>query len=171
MFVVTLISGRVNPQDVAVVNLVLKAAKEIKVYGLIFNSLTKRVKKSFESLEEKMAELIVQFTLQENGNSTATPFPVFLPKIEELEDTDDVTVQIKVLENFINGLPYIKVCSTNVANIEADISKKLVAKYERQMNELLNDKKALEIKIQEEREKYEARMEALIKEERVYRST
>lgn len=164
VFVVTLESGRMRPQDVTVINLVLKSAIEIRHYGVIFNKLSNGLCKKINASNEDKAKLVAQVTLQE-GDNIALPFPLFLPDIGELEDKDDVTADVPALKTFMQKLPSHDIHVQNVEKIELNKFEKYLQELEklRQLNELMIQKE------KEEKRKYEAKIEKQRKEDKIRR--
>jgi len=146
-----------RPQDVTVINLVLKSAKEIIHYGVIFNKLSNGLCKKINACNESKAKLIAQVTLQE-GDNTALPFPLFLPEIEELEDIDDVTADIPALKQFMQKLPHHDIHVQNVEKIEPDKFEKYLQELEK-LRELKENRELMIQKEIEEKRKYEAKIE------------
>jgi len=164
-FVVTLESGRVRPQDVTVINLVLESAKEITHYGVIFNKLTKPLLKKLEDDNEKM-KLLVQVSIQEdeNGNKPL-PIPLFLQRVDDLEDLDNVTVDIPELKNFMTQIPYLIIHADQVDKIETEKYEKYLEDLELKINALEEDKEKLMQKMDEDRKHYEVKMKEILENE------
>jgi len=167
IFVVTLESGRVRPQDLAVVNLVLESAKEITHYGIIFNKLSKPFLKRINNREEEKMELLVQVTLNEDEHGRKTlPIPLYLRKISEIEDEDDVTTNIPELVEFMKTVPPIVIHEDKVDKIEVDKYEKKSKELESQINALIADKDLMMQKIEEGKKEYEAKMNEVMENEK-----
>jgi len=164
-FVVTLEAGRVRPQDVTVINLVLESAKEITHYGVIFNKLTKPLLKKLEDDNEKM-KLLVQVSIHEDGKGNKPlPIPLFLHRIDGLEDLDNVTFDIPELKNFMAQIPYLIIHADKVDKIETYKYEKYFEGLEIKIKALADDKEKLMQKMDEDRKHYELKMKKILENE------
>lgn len=170
VFVVTLESGRVRPQDVAFLNIVLESAPEIDRYGVIFNKLSDNVIGKMELDPEIKYKLISEVSLGTNkGKSRPIPIPLFLSRISILDDNDNVTTRIQKLEDFIGVVPLIEIHKENVTEIEIGNYERYTEQVEGQLT-LMNGGSSsgdmLRRVMENDRKEFEKRMVELITEER-----
>jgi len=165
IFVVTLESGRVRPQDLVVINLVLRSAAEITYYGIIFNKLSKPIRKRLNDNKEEKLELLAQVSLNkdEHGRKPC-PIPLFLRKIVDIEDENDATANIPELVDFMEIVPSIVIHEDKVDKIEVDQYEQKSKELESKINELIADKALMMEAIEESKKEYEAKWEKIVKE-------
>lgn len=168
VFVVTVESGRIRPEDVAVIKLVLDSAKEITWYGVIFNKLSKGVMRGIEENEENKKALITEVSLGTIGRGKRRPIPIplFLPVMKELNDENDATTKIPKLEEFMNTIPKNVIRKANVIDVQIDKYEKQIELLEAQINELKQNEEKLISRMEQDRIDFEEQIKNLMEEEK-----
>lgn len=105
LFIVTLDAGRVRPDDINLVSLVLDQNKDINCYGVIFNKITDGILRELNEDPNNRNIVITQLT--NTGGERPVPLPLFLHRDERLEDANKVVVEIPSLEKFISMVPLL----------------------------------------------------------------
>ena len=152
-FVVTLESGRVRPQDVATIKLVLENAKDITSFSLIINKLTKKMRnKILENDRKLQKELVTKISL--GCGSDLVPCGVLLLlRNDDLDDTDNTFAVMKDLNKFVKEASDVEVKPSNVQNIPAEDYDKIVQQFEEQLSLLRNDNELMIKKLEETEQK------------------
>ena len=161
-FVVTLESGRVRPQDLATIKLVLENAKDITYYSLIVNKLTKALYKKFlENEGQKLKELVTELNFGDETNAQ-TPSILLLLREDDLDDADDVFIKMEALNVFVTNAPSMIVVPDHVQNIPGDDSfDKIVSLFEEQLAQLRQDNEQMRVKLEETEQHYRKMMKDL----------
>ena len=157
-FVVTLEAGRVRPQDLVTMKLVLENAKDIKYYSLIVNKLTKRLYQEFlKNDQAKLKELVAELNF--GGETNAEPPTILLLlRNDELDDADNVFTEMESLKDFVDNAPDMAVFPDHVNDIPGDDSfDKIVMLFEEQLSELRQDNQKMKAKIEETEQEYRKR--------------
>ena len=154
-FVVTLEAGRVRPQDLATIKLVLENAKDVTYYSLIVNKLTKKLYKTFlENDRQKLKELVSEFNFGRESN-VEPPAILLVLRDDDLDDADNAFTEIESLKNFVENAPYVIVVPDHVRDIPGDDSfDKIVEIFEEQLSQLRQDNEQMRTKLEETEKKY-----------------
>ena len=154
-FVVTLEAGRVRPQDLATIKLVLENAKDVTYYSLIVNKLTKKLYKTFlENDRQKLKELVSELNFGRESN-VEPPAILLVLRDDDLDDADNAFTEIESLKNFVENAPYVIVVPDHVRDIPGDDSfDKIVEIFEEQLSQLRQDNEQMRTKLEETEKKY-----------------
>ena len=152
-FVFTLESGRVRPEDVTTIKLVLESAPDIKRFSLIINKLStiaynRLLSNNAAQLKKLITELLVQI------NSKDNPPTILLLKSEKvLLDQDNRFARWNLLNEFVQKAPCISVRSAHVNDLKSDLNsfQKTLDTVNSQLEELRLDNLRL-MKLQQETE-------------------
>jgi len=126
MFVVTLESGRVRPQDVTTAKMVLDSAHDIKdnQYALVFNKISKSIFNKFSEDDFNLASATFLSNLR-----VKTRHIHFIPKHQSLDDEDNVKwhlgQELPDVKDFFDDAPVIQIFPQHVKKIEADFEGQL----------------------------------------------
>ena len=158
-FVVTLEAGRVRPQDLVTIKLVLENAKDIKYYSLIVNKLTKRLYQEFLKNEAKrLKELVAELNFGNESNAEPPPILLLL-RDDELDDADNAFTEMESLKDFVDNASSMAVFPDHVNNIPGDDSfEKIETLFEEQLSQLRQDNEQMRAKIEETEEGYRKRL-------------
>lgn len=140
-FVVTLESGRVKPDDVTTMELVLKAARQIKTntFSIIINKMSKGVAQMLED-EEKREELAVCLAPPSIGITTNSIF--YVPLNPTLEDkTDEWSPLDPEVLDFISKAPAVLI--EKVKDLRADTYEDVLVKLRAELDQLKADKERM----------------------------
>ena len=154
-FVITLEAGRLRPDDLTTIKLVLESAADIKYYSLIINKLSTTVYDGLqENGGEKLKTVISQLLLQTNSNDKP-PTILLLKHQVQLYDAKDKFMKLKDLNEFVEKAPLMNVSSASVMEIK-DVAhyEKLVESMAQEMKQLRIDKKRMEEQVKEAEKKY-----------------
>lgn len=162
VFVLTLESGRVRPQDVTLVNLVLECTPEIYQYGVIFNKLTRSAIGRIKKDSEYEMILLSQVSLQSAvTKQRPVPVPLFLPRIDELDDEVDAIVRIPELEKFMTTLPLIQIHKENVSDLAIDKYEEYTEHLQKQIEELRQSNEKMYERIRKDQEEFARRLQEI----------
>ena len=155
-FIVTLEAGRIRPEDMTTISVVLNSAKDIKHYSIIINKLSTEAYETLVAKEnEKLKMLVAEMT--ELIQHVEIP-PAVLPlKLQlELYDQKNKLIKCNELDKFAKEAPCTTVASSSVDDIIQD-----PLFFEAIMNILLEfikdlreDKRRLNKLLEETKEKY-----------------
>ena len=152
-FVFTLESGRVRPEDVTTMKLVLESAPDIKSFSLIINKLSpiaydRLLCNNGAQLKKLITELLVQINSKDNP-----PTILLLKSQSQLYDRDDKFARWIELSKFVQKAPIINVRSAYVSDLKSDPDsfQKTLDGINRQLEELRLDNLRL-IRLQQETE-------------------
>ena len=115
-FVVTLSAGRLRPEDLTTMWLVLHNAPDISHFSIIINKLTKTEYDGLQNNNEKL-RLLASLELL-GGHHNYTVF--LLLKNPKLEDADDKIVNDPELVSFVRNAQCVTVVPSNVRDIPGD---------------------------------------------------
>lgn len=160
-FVITLEAGRIRPEDMATIKLVLESASDIKHYSIIINKLSKvaldcLIKDNAEQLTILVAEMIEQFNCKKDP-----PTVLLLKNQFDLHDAEDKVIKWDELDEFAKEAPCMIVRPASVVDISGDPSsfEKVMKILMQQIVELRSDHSRL-MKLQKEtEEKYRKLLE------------
>ena len=123
LFFVRYEGGRLQPQDLFMMQVGLKSAPEIRnQYGVIINKLSPKMMKQLVDCEERSKLLTQLFSNIDDGNNPVPSLP--LPRLGDLDDEDNVVPNLADLPNleiFIEEvIPTVKLTAqaANTINIE-----------------------------------------------------
>ena len=137
-FVAVLQNGRVRPDDIATMKLILNAAP-ITHYGVIINQLPPREYKELTSgSSDGVASMKVIATIQEAVKSDKARAAFhFVKRDEELEGAEDKVKQLpEDLATFILDVPGMEIKSQEVQRVRASEFEKMQEEMENRMREL-----------------------------------
>lgn len=157
VFVITLESGRVRPADVATIQTVLGAADRIQNnYAIIINKiLPSKCEAVLQNLEKITASIF-------SNDVPATPFVHINPKIEDLEDRDDVLAEPTAdLLAFLAEMPMIRIEKEEVRTIQADDFDARSQALETAIAEFVKDKERMQQQMEKDREEFQAQIAAM----------
>lgn len=172
VFVVTLESGRIRTIDSATINLILNNAPDITHYGLIINKMSKRFYEHIKQEKETEEKLLDEFMLpidryKDKEEPLAIPLPLFIKKIDDLDDMDDAIAEIHGLKRFMDALPPLKINEEKVKDIPGDTTlEKIVKELEKKITELKADNERLYAQIVSDRKSYDAHFKEMFENER-----
>ena len=115
-FVVTLSAGRLRPEDLTTMWLVLHNAPDISHFSIIINKLTKTEYNGLQNNNEKL-RLLASLELL-GGHHKYTVF--LLLKNPKLEDADDKIINDPELVSFVRNAQCVTVVPSNVRDIPGD---------------------------------------------------
>jgi len=115
VFVIKLEAGRLNPDDVALVSIILDAAPDIHRYGLIINNCSNPIQKRLADPDE-LLKIITKLDPKGSRKSELVT-PIVLKHFNDLFDVDDAYLKIPELNKFINELDYSVIRERNVTII------------------------------------------------------
>lgn len=117
-FLVTLEAGRVRPDDVTTMRLVLEAAPEITKYALVVNKVSKPMYKQLMDPEIQSKLLDGFFT---EAKMTRTDLIHINPHDPALHDESDVLAELPSgLQSFLENMPSVEIRRQNVKDIKHD---------------------------------------------------
>ena len=167
-FVITLEAGRIRPEDMTTIKLVLESASDITYYSIIINKLSDNAYNCLtEDNAEKLKILVAEMTEQFNCKKDP-PTVLLLSNHVDLYDAEDKVIKWDDLDEFANEAPCMIVRSASVVDISNDPSsfEKLMQILVQQIAELRIDHIRL-MKLQKDtEEKYRKLLELQSKEEK-----
>lgn len=160
-FVTTLESGRIRPEDMATIKLVLDSAPDIKDYSLIINKLSlvaynKLIQEDWKQLKILVAEMTELIDCKEN------PPTIFLLKNQfKLHDVENEVIKWDELDEFAKEAPCTTVTANSVRDILDDPSffKTIVEFLMESVKELRKDREKMARLLKEIEEKYQKLMD------------
>lgn len=146
-FVVVLQNGRVRPEDIATMTLVLNAAP-ITHYGIIINQLSPREYKDLFSRESGAAEKVLGMIWSSVGRDKASPHVHCMKRDQDLEGADNVVKDLpQDLVDFIQQTPGMEIRSQEVGQVQASLFEEKMEQLEQTINRLQRDKEELQVQI------------------------
>ena len=152
-FVITLEAGRVRPEDVITIRLVLESTSDIKYYSLVINMLStaaydRLLNDNAEQLRILVSELLEQINCKNDPSTILLLMHQF-----KLHHFEDRFLQWDELNEFVTKAPSINVKPACVQNIKGDPSyfQKTLDILNGQLEELRADNKRM-MKIRKETE-------------------
>eukprot|EP01091_Cochliopodium_minus_P005211 TRINITY_DN15174_c0_g1_i1.p1 TRINITY_DN15174_c0_g1~~TRINITY_DN15174_c0_g1_i1.p1 ORF type:complete len:336 (-),score=99.10 TRINITY_DN15174_c0_g1_i1:51-1025(-) len=140
IFVLTVESGRIRPDDITTMNLVLESIKQPVIYGVIINKCTESFIKGLN--EGNNAEKIVTSI---NSGKFKTFSIHYMNMIKELDDENGKITELPIdLINFINNLGSVYINKKDVKEIVFDEFEKMNEHFKMQLNKLEIDNKMRE---------------------------
>ena len=168
-FVITLEAGRIRPEDMTTIKLVLESASDIEYYSIIINKLSKvayncLVQDNAKQLKILVAEMIEQV----NWKKTPPTILLLLYKME-LHDAEDQVIKWEELDKFAKEAPCMTVTPASVVDINGDPSsfQKVMEMLMQEIVELRNDNKRMMELQKDTEEKYCKLLQIRSKEEEV----
>ena len=116
LFVVTLSAGRLRPEDLATIWLVLLNAPDVNQFSIINNKLSQKEYAGLQSNNEK-SRLFAPLELMCGRHKYTVLLLLHNPM---LEDADDKIVDHPKLVEFLRDAPWVDVNSSNVSEIPGD---------------------------------------------------
>eukprot|EP01105_Mastigella_eilhardi_P000289 TRINITY_DN1038_c1_g3_i6.p2 TRINITY_DN1038_c1_g3~~TRINITY_DN1038_c1_g3_i6.p2 ORF type:complete len:308 (-),score=109.78 TRINITY_DN1038_c1_g3_i6:304-1227(-) len=157
-FVMTIESGRIRPDDKTTMKLVHDAAPAIgNAYSIIVNKIPCNTQRKLATDDDTRKEFLASLLL----DMPPTGHVAFLPKVEELEDADNVvfTFPPNVLQ-FINAAPVVDIPIESVKKIETDMYESMLGKLSEQLDQMKHDNATLRATMEKQREQYAQELEA-----------
>lgn len=119
-FVITLESGRVRPEDVTTIKLVLESAIDIKHFSLVINKLSSNAynrlfQNNAAQLKKLITELLVQINSEENP-----PTILLLKHQMKLYDQENQFMSWNELNEFVGKAPCINIRPSHVNDLKGD---------------------------------------------------
>ena len=155
-FVITLEAGRIRPEDMTTIKLVLESASDITHYSIIINKLSNNaynclIEDNAKLLKILVAEMIEQFNLKKDP-----PTVLLLLNHNDLYDAKDKVIKLDELDEFAKEAPCMIVKPTSVVDITDDPSsfQKVMEILMQEIVELRNDQKRLIKQQKDTEEKY-----------------
>ena len=152
-FVITLEAGRVRPEDMETIRLVLESASDIKYYSLIINKLsTPAYDRLLEDNAEQLKILVAELLEQINCKNEPPTILLLMHKFK-LSDENDQFMKWEELNEFVIKAPSIKVkpaCAKDIDGDPSSFQEKLDI-LNRQLDELRSDNERMR-RIQKETE-------------------
>ena len=155
-FVITLEAGRIRPEDMTTIKLVLESASDITHYSIIINKLSNNaynclIEDNAKLLKILVAEMIEQFNLKKDP-----PTVLLLLNHNDLYDAKDKVIKLDELDEFAKEAPCMIVKPTSVVDITDDPSsfQKVMEILMQEIVELRNDMKRLIKQQKDTEEKY-----------------
>jgi GTPase SAR1 family protein len=167
VFVITIESGRVRPDDTATMDLVLEAITSetcIKPrYGVIINKVSDKMMKR---LDKKSRELI-QSSINV-GRSNPTMFIHYLGEDKALRDEENVLLYPNDdLLNFLDSLPWVSLTPDEVTDVNADKYKKLIAGHAKELEKLRTNMNAVNEQMKQNHDEYQEQIREMKEQHRV----
>ena len=153
-FVITLEAGRLRPDDITTIKLVLESASDIKHYSLIINKLSTVVYDGLlKSNAEHLKFMITELLLQTNSKDKLPS--IFLQKHSfKLWDAKNKFEELVDLKEFVDMAPSMNVRPSNIENIKGvDNYEEIVKIIHHEIMELHKNKEILEREKKELRKK------------------
>lgn len=116
-FVLTLSSGRLRPQDVETIRLVLEHAKDIRSYIILVNKLSKRDSENFQTIKKEILNEVKKLEVQ-YGRSNPHIVPVLNDK--KLNDAENKFLTFEHLNRQIRDAEWVELNPNNVKDIQDD---------------------------------------------------
>ena len=120
-FVFTIEAGRVRAEDVAMTNLVLESAPDIKHFSIIINKLLTAEYRHFLSNNFEIAKLRVSELLEQLNCKQYSPKVLFLKFKIQLCDEEEKFLHWDELNEFVQKAPCINVRSAHVNDLRSKI--------------------------------------------------
>ena len=147
-FVITLQNGRVKPEDVATMNLVLKAAP-ITHYGIIINQVPPREYREMAK-DEQVASHVLGLLCASVPPGKATLHFHLVQRDDDLEGQDNVVKPLpEDLFQFILGTPGMVIASKDVAKVRAHEFEDMMETLSHQITVLQKDNKKMKEQVQQ----------------------
>ena len=141
IFVVTIEAGRVRGEDVATINLVLKAINHKVHYGVIVNKVTKVF---VEKMKKEDARKAVFAGL--NSGEMKTDHIYYMLRDDDIEDQDNKIPNLtqEIVEFIYKQLPYTVILKKNVRQVDTNQFKEIERKFKEQIFQIEKDAKMKE---------------------------
>jgi len=142
IFVVTIEAGRVRPDDVATINLVLNSIKHKVHYAVIVNKVSYALATRLDENEEESKAVFGGFN---SGNNKTEHFYYFL-RDPNLEDIDDQVPKLPqdLIQFIYESIPSNVILKKNVSIIKLDPFEEMKNEFTRQIEELKKNATARE---------------------------
>ena len=115
-FIVTLSAGRLRPEDLTIIWLVLLNAPDINQFSIIINKLSRKEYDGLQNNKEK-SRLLAPLDLMGQRYKYTVLLLLHNPK---LEDADDKIVNYSQLVSFVSNASWVNVDPSNVKDIPGD---------------------------------------------------
>ena len=160
-FVITLEAGRIRPEDMATIKLVMDSTSDIKHYSIIINKLSTPVYNFLTQNNQKELTVLVTEITEQIKCTKNPPTILLLLNIMELFDAPNKFVKLDDLDKFAKEAPCITVKPASVMEINGDSAsfKKIMEMLIQQILELRNDQQRMEKLHKETEEKYRKLMQ------------
>lgn len=157
VFVCTLEAGRVRPQDVAAMDIILDALPGSPVYGVMINKLSPQV---VSRLADGGMDVVIR---DFNSGRHSTPFFFISPLVEALLDADESTIIPcpTAMRQWIDLLPSNWIQPEQVGEIRSDQFAARTEGLERRISELRNDLQTQEEENERQRRVLQQQLETI----------
>ena len=156
-FVISLEAGRIRPEDIVTIKLVLESTSDIQYYNLIINKLSTMtynilVQNNAEKLKILLTELIEQIKCVNNP-----PTVLLLMHQSNLHDIANRFIEWDNLDEFVAKAPSVNIKPACVKDIHGDpnVLIYLLAEMNFQIEQLRSDLEKTKKKLKETEEKYD----------------
>eukprot|EP01091_Cochliopodium_minus_P018690 TRINITY_DN7650_c0_g2_i1.p1 TRINITY_DN7650_c0_g2~~TRINITY_DN7650_c0_g2_i1.p1 ORF type:complete len:335 (-),score=106.93 TRINITY_DN7650_c0_g2_i1:359-1243(-) len=147
VFVITLIAGRVQPDDVTTINLVLDSIDRMVPYGVIINKCSEKLMNNISGNVDKAREKIVTAI---NSGKHKTESIYCFEYLKEINDKKNALITLpKEMIEFLNCVPTVCIFPEEVREIELDSFEKLQNEIRSQIDIVINDSKEREFQLKE----------------------
>ena len=169
-FVITLEAGRIRPEDMATIKLVMDSTSDIKHYSIIINKLSTVVYNFLTQNNEKELTVLVTEITEQIKCTKNPPTILLLLNIMELFDAPNKFVKLDDLDKFVKEAPCITVKPDSVIDINCDSAsfEKVTETPIQQIIELHNDPQRMEKLRKETERKYRELMQIVSAKEEVF---
>ena len=155
-FVVTLESGRLRPEDLATIKLVLENAKKITSYSLIINKLSKRLYDSLHEDNKKEIKNLAEELVLQVGKNNSSPKVLLLMNNFTLYDAENEVVTLNDLDDFVSNAPSVILDPNLVKDIPGDEKsfEEAIVLVTEELNKLRSNKEQMMKQLKTTEEKY-----------------
>ena len=155
-FVITLEAGRIRPEDMTTIKLVLECSSDIEYYSIIINKLSKVAYDCLIGDNEKQLKILVAEMIEQVNWKKTPPTILLLLHKNELHDVGDKVIKWEELDKFAKEAPCMTVTPPSVGDISGDPSlfQKVMEMLMQQIAELRNDQKRMMELQKDTEEKY-----------------
>jgi len=159
-FTITLEAGRVKPEDISTIEAVVKAAPEIRDFGLVINKLSKNLYNRLSSNASQKESVIKEVTKSLTCNQ---PSVLLLQNNDNLEGEENAHTNLPSLSDFVfRTMKSIVIHTNNVQDVNA--GQQYNVAYQREMAAKMKAEKQETERLRKEREE-EARRQARQRQE------
>lgn len=166
IFIIQLIEGRMRPEDITTMKLVLDSAP-IPDYGIIFNKLEDEHYDALTKNENNAYDLVIGSMADV---SPKTVYHHFMKRQSRIAGKKNVVPEIDTeMKNFILRVPLVCIDSSQVKEISLDKFEKMMEMLENKLHELGEDNKKLVKAIEDQKKEYQQKFKEQEERERKLR--